>query len=164
MDVSSSIRNHTVSGSRQPFIPLLWSPDVTKLAVQLEKSIVIIDVTKPAGVARYNGFSPSLQSWTPDSQRIVVADVPHISGMDPIVMNERPSFYSLEVYATDGRIGESHFLTRNAIPRFQISRLAWRSDGERLLAGDNFGGIWIISANGSDRRPILRGSQPTWVQ
>ena len=163
LDVSSSIHRHFVIGKRQPFIPVLWSPDVTKLAVQLEGSIIIIDITKPAGVVRYNGVAPSLQNWTPDSQRIVVADLPDHMG---IALNSRPSYHSFEVYATDGNVSHPPYLTVSVseIPSLQISRVAWRSDGERLAASDSSGGISVSSANGSDRRPILRGSQPIWVR
>lgn len=164
LNISSSIP-HFVPGNPRP-IPLRWSPDVTKLAVQLQESIIIIDITKPEGVIRYNGFAPSLQGWTPDSQRIVVTDLPHNRGMAAIIMDSLPYYSSFEVYASDGKTDRPQYLTiaRTEIPGLRISKVAWRSDGERLAVSDSFGGIWVISANGSDRRPLVRGSQPVWVR
>lgn len=165
-DISSSINPPVATGTRRPFRSLLWSPDATKLAVQLEKSIFIIDLTKTAVVVRYNGVAPSLQSWTPDSQRIVVTDLPYRMGMGPLIMDSMAPFSSFEVDASDGKISRPDYLTieRRAIPRLQVSKVAWRSDAERLAVSDSFGGIWVVSANGSDRRPFMRGSQPAWVR
>ena len=86
LDISSSINRRFDNGNRLP-LTLLWSPDVTKLALPLEKSIIIIDITKPAGVVRYDGVAPSLQGWTPDSERIVVTDLPYYKSMGPIIMD-----------------------------------------------------------------------------
>ena len=165
LDISSSINPRFDNGNRRP-LTLLWSPDVTKLALPLEKSIIIIDITKPAGVVRYDGVAPSLKGWTPDSQRIVVTDLPSRMGMGPLIMDSTVPFSSFEVDASDGRISRPDYLTieRRAIPRLQISKVAWRSDAERLAVSDSFGGIWVISANGSDQRPFIRGSQPAWVR
>ena len=161
VDIPVYIYYSVMSGLRQPFIPLLWSPDVTKFAVQMFKTIAIIDITKQADVVQYHGFSPALQSWTPDSQRIVVVDVP--LGMR-VIGNAMPSYDYFEVYATDGKIGQSHFIpARDQYPRFP-SRVAWRSDGERLAASDRFGGIWVIGDQGPDQRRMLKGSQAIWVR
>ena len=163
LDISSSINPRF--DNRRP-LTLLWSPDVTKLALPLEKSIIIIDIIKPADVVRYDGVAPSLQSWTPDSQRIVVTDLPYRMGMGPLIMDSIVPFSSFEVDASDGKISRPDYLSieRRAIPRLQVSKVAWRSDAERLAVSDSFGGIWVVSANGSDRRPFMRGSQPAWVR
>lgn len=161
-----SIDPDFVTGKKRPFKSLLWSPDVTKLALQLEKSIIIIDITKPAGMMRYDGIAPYLRGWSLDSQRIVVTDLPYNKDMSTSIMDPMVPFSSFEVYASDGKISRPDYLTieRRAIPRLQISKVAWRSDAERLAVSDSFGGIWVISANGSDRRPFIRGSQPAWVR
>lgn len=162
-DISAFIYNSAVIGMRQSSIRLLWSPDVAKLAVQIYPSIVIIDITKPAGVVQYNGFSPSLQSWTPDSQRVVVADVPPGKR---IIGNAMPSLDYFDVYATDGTIGRSHLLPVAITETFsfRIAGIAWRSDGERLAASDSVGGIWVIGTQPSNQHPLLKGSQAIWVR
>ena len=165
-DNFSSMHPDFVTRNGRPFTSLLWSPDVTKLAVQLQKSIIIIDVTKPGGVVRYDGIAPYLKDWTPDRQRIVVTDLPYNRGMSTIIMDPMVPFSSFEVDASDGKISRPDYLAieRRAIPRLQVSQVAWRADAERLAVSDSFDGIWVISANGSDRRPFVRGSQPAWVR
>ena len=92
LDISSSINRRFDNGNRLP-LTLLWSPDVTKLALPLEKSIIFIDITKPAGVVRYDGVAPSLQGWTPDSERIVVTDSAIIQGHGPYYHGRPGSFF-----------------------------------------------------------------------
>ena len=67
--------------------------------------------------------------------------------MGPIIMDALVPFSSFEVDASDGKISRPDYLTieRRAIPRLQVSKVAWRSDAERLAVSDSFGGIWVLA-------------------
>jgi TolB protein len=141
----------------QGSISIAWSPDATKFAtastVGRPAGIRVIDVTKPSAAFEFLGIAPSVLSWTPDSRRIAVRDLIHGMAMNSIT----PSYIDLVAVDASSRV--------RLIPPFvdyapQLFRMAWSSEGKRFACT----GIVTFDADGSNRRWIVSGTRPGWVQ
>jgi Tol biopolymer transport system component len=154
-DVSGSLPKHLKDEPNQISASIAWSPDATKFATSSlgARSISVFDVKKQSGGFFLIGIWPSLLSWTPDSRRIAVRDWIHRMAMNSFT----PSYVYL--VAIDG----SSKVT--LIPAFedyapQLFRMAWNPDGKRFACS----GIETFDADGSNRRWIIKGTRPAWVQ
>ncbi|MGI8733910.1 MAG: hypothetical protein ACR2LM_11515 [Pyrinomonadaceae bacterium] len=134
---------------------IAWSPDATKLATASigGRQIQVIDIKKQSAAFGFFGIAPSLLSWTPDSRRIAVMDLIHGMAMNSIT----PSY----VYLVAINASSNVTLT----PAFEdyaphLFRMAWNPDGKRFA----YSGIVTFDADGSNRRWIIRGTRPAWVQ
>jgi Tol biopolymer transport system component len=160
LELSLSITDHFRVGNSDKFVPLLWSPDTTKLAIgsrssiaSSQSSISVIDLKKPSAVFRFSGIAPYMLSWTPDSQRIVIVDLVH-----GLVMNSITPSY-VDLLAVDGS-GRVKLIPAHTQVAPQLFRIVWRLDGERFASS----GISIFNGDGSNQRWIVSGFRPAWVR
>ena len=154
-DVSGSIPKHLKDEPDQISASIAWSPDATKFATSslAARSISVFDVKKQSGGFFLRGIWPSLLSWTPDSRRIAVKDWIHDMAMNSIT----PSYVYLVAIDASSKV--------TLTPAFedyapQLFRMVWTSDGKRFA----YSGIVTCDADGSNRRWIIRGTRPAWVQ
>jgi TolB protein len=150
-DVSRWLPN----AANQMSVSIAWSPDATKLATSHKwgGGISVIDIKKATAGFGLGGIAPTLLSWTPDSRRIAMMDLVHGMAMNSIT----PSYVDLLAIDGSSRV--------KLIPPFenyapQLFRLAWSSDGKRFA----YSGIVTCDADGSNRRWIIKGTRPAWVQ
>jgi Tol biopolymer transport system component len=154
-DVSGSIPNHVRIERTDKFVPLVWSPDATKLAtssaVPRPGLIQVIDVKKPATFT-FSGIAPWVLNWTPDSSRIAVADLVHGIAMNSIT----PTFVDLLAFDGSNRLR----LMAPSTLSGALFRMAWSIDGKRFACS----GITIFNADGSNQRFVVKGWNPVWVR
>ena len=154
-DVPTSLPKHLKDEPYQISTSIAWSPDATKFATSSlgTRSISVFDVKKQSGVFSFIGIWPSLLSWTPDSRRIAVRDLIHGMAMNSIT----PSY--VDLVAVDG---SSRVRLTPAFEDYapQLFRMAWNPDGKRFACS----GIVTFDADGSNRRWIIQGTRPAWVQ
>lgn len=140
--------------SGKGFLSALWSPDATKLAiVTREEGIRLINLANPFAPFRYRGISPSVLSWTPDSQQLVVTDFVH-----GLATNSVPPSY-IDLVAADGS-SRVRLIPARAQYFPRPVKFAWRLDGERFA----FNGISIFDRDGSNQRKLINGFRPVWVR
>jgi TolB protein len=156
-DVSRWLPNTLRNDPNQRSISIAWSPDATMFVTSSTGGrpgrIRVIDVKKPSATFEFSGIAPSVLSWTPDSRRIAVIDLIHGMAMNSI----NPSYIDLVAVDGSSRV--------KLIPGFedyapQLFRMAWTSDGKRFA----YSGIVTCDADGSNRRWIISGTRPAWVQ
>jgi len=134
-------------------VSIAWSPDATKFAASTRGGISVIDIKKATAVFGLFGIAPSLLSWTPDSRRIAVRDLIDARAMNSIT----PSYVYLVAIDASSKV--------TLTPAFedyapQLFRMAWNPDGKRFA----YSGIVTFDADGSNRRWIIKGTRPAWVQ
>jgi len=154
-DVSRWLPKHLKDEPNQISASIAWSPDATKFATSSlgARSISVFDVKKQSGVFNLIGVWPSLLGWTPDSRRIAVKDWIHGMAMNSIT----PSYVYLVAIDASSKVTLTPAFEDYAPQRF---RMAWTSDGKRFA----YSGIVTCDADGSNRRWIIRGTRPAWVQ
>jgi Tol biopolymer transport system component len=156
-DVSEWLPNHVRIDRTDRFVPIAWSPDATKFATSSTGGrpgwIRVVDIKKPSTTFESSGIAPSVLSWTPDSSRIAVWDMIHGMAMNSIT----PSYVDLVAVDGSSRVKLTPGFEDYA-PR--LFEMAWTSDGKRFA----YNGIVICDADGSNRRWIIRGTRPAWVQ
>ena len=154
-DVSRWLPKHLKDEPNQISASIAWSPDATKFATSSlgARSISVFDVKKQSGGFGFFGIWPSLLSWTPDSRRIAVKDFIHGMAMNSIT----PSYVYLVAIDASSKVTLTPAFEDYAPQRF---RMAWTSDGKRFA----YNGIMISDADGSNRRWIIKGTRPEWVQ
>lgn len=154
-DVSTWLPKHLKDEPNQISASIAWSPDATKFATSSlgARSISVFDVKKQSGVFGFIGIWPSLLSWTPDSRRIAVRDLIHGMAMNSIT----PSYVDLVAVDGSSRVKLTPAFEDYAL---QLFRMAWTSDGKRFA----YSGIVTFDADGSNRRWIISGTRPAWVQ
>ena len=157
-DVSRGLLEQVRNDASQIVVSIAWSPDATKFAVSKRGGyggggIQVIDIKKATTGFALFGIAPWLLSWTPDSRRIAVRDLIHGMAMNSIT----PSY--VDLVAVDG---SSRVKLTPAFEDYasQLFRMAWTSDGKRFA----YSGIVTFDADGSNRRWIIRGTRPAWVQ
>jgi TolB protein len=156
-DVSRWLPNTLRNDPNQRSISIAWSPDATMFATSSTGGrpggIRVIDVKKPSATFEFSGIAPSVLSWTPDSRRIAVIDLIHGMAMNSIT----PSYIDLVAVDGSSRVKLTPAFVDYAL---QLFRMAWTSDGKRFA----YSGIVTFDADGSNRRWIISGTRPAWVQ
>ena len=155
-DVSRWLPNTLTHNPNQRSVPITWSPDATKFATVLPGErpgkIRVIDVKKLSAFEVF-GTAPSVLSWTPDSRRIAVLDLVHDMAMNSIT----PSYVDLVAVDGSSRVKLTPAFVDYAP---QLFRMAWTLDGKHFAHS----GIVTFAADGSNRRWIVSGTRPAWVQ
>ena len=156
-DVSEWLRNHVRNDRTDRFVPIAWSPDATKFATSSTGGqpgwIRVVDIKKPSATFESSGIAPSVLSWTPDSRRIAVVDLIHGMAMNSIT----PSYVDLVAVDGSSRVKLTPAFEGYAPQDF---RMAWNPDGKRFA----YSGIVTFDADGSNRRWLIRGTRPVWVE
>jgi Tol biopolymer transport system component len=156
-DVSRWLPNTLRNVANQRNISIAWSPDATKFATSSTGGrpggIRVVDVKKPSAAFEFPGIAPSVLSWTPDSRRIAVMDLIHGMAMNSIT----PSYVDLVAVDGSSRVKLTPAFVDYAP---QLFRMAWSLDGKRFACS----GIVTFDADGSNRRWIVSGTRPAWVQ
>ena len=156
-DVSEWLPNHVRIDRNDRFVPITWSPDATKFATSSTGAqpgwIRVVDIKTPSTTFESSGIAPAVLSWTPDSRRIAVMELIHGMAMGSIT----PSYVDLVAVDGSSRVK----LTPASVDYArQLFTMAWNPDGKRFA----YSGIETFDADGSNRRWIIRGTRPAWVQ
>lgn len=117
-----------------------WSPDGTRIAYDDGTSVVVESLLGGGPRALVEGTSPA---WSPDGRRIAyVAD----------------DGGQLDLHLVDVASGKRSRVTYD--PGDDTSP-AWSPDGRRL-AYVREGAVWLVAADGTGRRRLATGTDPSW--
>jgi Tol biopolymer transport system component len=162
IDLSPWLPKHFTDRAANRFIPLLWSPDATKLATRPDErtgpiAIKIIDIEKRSALSIF-GIEPNILSWSPDSKRIAIRDVIHAEAIN----SDTPSYVEL-VDVNDSRRDKLTLKLRRDGSPFHVGPcglLSWSPDGKRFACE----GITLFNSDGSGARWIVTGRHPAWLK